>query len=858
MDTRVWMNSIRRFDPLLVAMLVCAPALPVAGEQARDFHIITSFELQPETETLLPGEPGYDLRVRWVQEGATHGRGAAEISFATFEAAGGRNWPHTALNLGLTETAITDWSDYRRLELDVINTTDDTQDFGILLNSERGGVGPAYRDLKPRGTETFVFDLAAVGRQLDSSRMQSIQFWKRIHLGKHSYRPAFLVDHIRLIPKVLDQEAVSITVMEPRFRGAFYVSHPVQNVRAMVVLDFPSWERNNQAEAVLIGADNSLLGRQALELAPGEQAVTFALPAPPSPDEVEQLILRIVVTSPAGEERLVVERALPVHKAAPDEVTVDEHNRLLVNGRPFFPISVFNPPLGDLGLHAAMGFNCVGPYISATPAYRAEAKKHGLRLMVNSPRDEEEAKAFIDSGVILGYYMYDEPPAHEAAKLRSKCLAVAALDPYHPTTGVNNYPRQYPFYTDVADVMMIDSYPLPGALDEILERIGTGVKVMQDRRPVWYVPQAHNLAGYQPMKSGKEPAYHQMRSATWLGLVQGVRGLAYYSASIQTYRMRDAYPNQWLALGYVVREVRALHDMLLWPMRRLESETEAVHAAVWQNGDQSLVAVVNAGTDALDAAVTVPVPGTYRVVGENRDVSASVGRLTDHFEPQSVHLYANWPLEAPLDVLAARKEYTRLRGEHRRTLEDNVALCWRGAKLAFSSGASADDEDADPGMGEPPAPALHIIDGYRGANWPLGFDTPSSHAWSRGLWKPNRSFQVTFANLETLDRAVVVTANVNYKFAVYQNDAWHVISPDSEEPYTQYLGSAKYTTVAYGQPHFELRGETGYEHTPAGTIRTFPLTGIRSDRVRLLIPDPPQKGKPEVYYEIEVYRAGAE
>ncbi len=843
---------------LFLATLASGLALPVAGELAGDVHILTSFESQQETESMLSGVPLYDLRVRWVQEGATHRRGAAEISFRTFETAGGKNWPHIALNLGKTASAITDWSDYRRLELDVVNTTDDVQDFGILLRSASGGVGPAYRDLKPRGTETFVFDLAAVGGQLDSSRMRAIEFWKRLHLGKHPYRPAFLVDHIRLIPKVLDEAAVSITVMEPRFRGAFYASYPVQNVRAMVNLDVPSWERNNQAEAVLIGADDAVLGQQALDVVPGEQAVTFALPAPPSPEEVEQLVLRIIVTSPAGEERLVVERALPVHKAAPDEVTVDEHNRLLVNGRPFFPISVFNPPLSDLGLHAAMGFNCVGPYISATPAYRAEAKKHGLRLLVRPPRDAEEARQFIASGVILGYYMYDEPPVHEAAKLRAECLAVAALDPYHPTTGVNNYPRQYPFYTDVADVMMIDSYPLPGPLDQILDRIGTGVKVMQGRRPVWYVPQAHNMAGYEPMKSGREPAYHQMRSATWLGLVQGVQGLSYYSAAIQTYRMRDAYPNQWLALGYVVREVRALHDILLWPMQRLESETGAVHAALWQDGDRSLVAVVNAGTNALDAAVTVPVAGTYRVVGENREVSAGAGGLADHFKPQSVHLYANWPLEAPLDVRAARKEYNRLRAVHRRTLEDNVALCWRGAKLAFSSRASAEEESADMDVVEPPAPALHIIDGYRGAEWPLGFKTPSAHAWSRGLWKPNRSFQVTFPNPETLDRAVVVTANVNYKFAVYQDDAWRVIPHNSEEPYIQYLGSVKHTTVTYGQPHFEIRDETGYEHTPVGTIRTFSLTGIRSDRVRLLIPDPPQKGKPEIYYEIEVYRAGAE
>ena len=146
---------------IIFALVVLTPTRVHASDDA---HIITSFESPQETEALLSGAPGYDLRVRWVQEGAAHGRGAAEISFSTFEAAGGRNWPHTALNLGKTESAITDWSDYRRLEVDVVNTTADTQDFGIALRSERGGVGPAYRDLKPRGTETIAFDLVTVGR----------------------------------------------------------------------------------------------------------------------------------------------------------------------------------------------------------------------------------------------------------------------------------------------------------------------------------------------------------------------------------------------------------------------------------------------------------------------------------------------------------------------------------------------------------------------------------------------------------------------------------------------------------------------------------------------------------------------
>ncbi len=106
-----------------------------------------------------------------------------------------------------------------------------------------------------------------------------------------------------------------------------------------------------------------------------------------------------------------------------------------------------------------------------------------------------------------------------------------------------------------------------------------------------------------------------------------------------------------------------------------------------------------------------------------------------------------------------------------------------------------------------------------------------------------------------LDRAIVVTANVDYQFAVYQDGQWRVIPPASEKPYVQYLGTVKTVTTRYWNPWFEITDETDYEHEVAGTIRTFPLGGLKSDRVRLIVPNPPPPGKREVYYEIEVYRA---
>jgi len=505
---------------------------------------------------------------------------------------------------------------------------------------------------------------------------------------------------------------------------------------------------------------------------------------------------------------------------------VDEQNRLLVNGEPFFPIGIYNPLPDDFALIAKMGFNCAGPYLTATAECVAEAKKHGLRLISNAPRGEDRwVQQAADSGVLLAYYVYDEPTPQEADTLRERCSALAKMDPYHPTCGCNNLHHGY--YTDVADVMMVDAYPHPGSFDVIVDRMKTAVRVMKGRRPVWYIPQAFARLGYMhagsTLENSREPTYDELRAATWLGIALGARGVIYYSDRIQTFAIRYAFPLLWRALGYTVAELRALDDVLLWPRVEMESSDSNVYASGAAFGDKLFVVAVNAATNATQATLSLPAHSGHalRVLGEDRVVECAGGKLTDNFGPKTAHLYASWPMRSPVDVVAAREDMAKRRAQQQRRWQHNVALFYRGASLEASWGFPKDVRGL---------PWLRMIDGYRGTTWPLGSRglLPRSYRFPPAIRATNRWIQVRFPKPMPLDRAVVVTSPFRYAFAVRSNDDWRQIEPTSEKQ-----------SNVYGPP---------------AIVRTFPLGGMETDRVRLIIPHSPTPGQRERYYEIEVYR----
>ncbi len=808
---------------IVAALALCGRPM-LGAERAAALHTLASFESEQEATALLPGEGR--VRVSLAREHATQGESAARLSFPPYNPRGG-NWPSIALLLGRTPGAVTDWTPYRRIELDVVNPVAEEREFGISFVDQDGkSAGYSYWKVPASGRRTIWFDLSRLAGEIDCSRMQKILFWQRLHLRRPKDRTEFFIDYVRLVPKVLDAKAVSIWIVEPHFRGAVYATNQPNRIRAEVRLGLPPRAGIARAVAALIGPDGKTRGSAALRLDDKPQTVEFPYTRVPAG---QHLILRVTLVDGTGKKLHAAETRIPVRPPAKDEVTVDAQNRLLVNGRPFFPIGIYNASLDDLGLLAKMGFNCAGPYLKATADYMAEAKKHGLRLISNAPaKDDTWQRAAADSGTLLGYYMYDEPAPERADDLRERCRALAKAAPYHPTCGCNNL--HYAYYTDAADIMMVDAYPHPGKFDVIVKRLQAAVPVMQGRRPVWYIPQAFARMGYMHARStwenSREPTYDELRAATWLGIALGARGIVFYSHRIQTFKIRYAYPLLWRALGYTVRELRALHEVMLWPRAPVQSSAKGVYARAFVSGERVLVVAANAGEKSVEATLSSQAlpASTLRVVGEQRTVDCQDGRFRDKFPPRTAHLYANWPVASGVDVNKVRAALAAAWAERARKWERNVALFYRGATLEASWGFPKDVRAY---------PWQWMIDGYRGTAWPLGARglLGRKFRYPTNMRGPNRWIEVRLAAKAPLEEAVVVTAGVHYRFAVNVDGQWRVIEPSSAVQTTEYADD------------------------PPRTVRTFPLNGIESDRVRLILPDPPRRGERKFYHEIEVYRA---
>ena len=799
---------------LLQPSAVWAGATPAA-------HVVASFESAEELAAVMPGSQR--VQVTLAHGHASHGERSARVSFPPYDPQG-RHWPSVRLGLGQTASAVADWSAYRRVELDVFNPSDVQREIGVsFTDQDDRSAGYSYWKAGASTWKTVSFDLSALARGIDCSRMQGILLWQRLHVRRPAERTVFFVDQVRLIPKALDEHAVAISLLEPHFRGAVYESHPPRRLRAVVRLDLPPGAEAAKAAAALVGPDDTSIAQHPLQLTAAEQTVAF--PAPRlSPGR--RLRLRVSLADNAGHPLLQATRDIPVLPAATDEVLVDAQNRLLVNGRPFFPIGLYNVQPEELGMLAQMGFNCAGPYLVATPEYVAEAKKHGMRLISNGRRGQDQlAPNAAESATILAHYMYDEPQPESAPELRSACLEKAAADLYHPTCGCNNLHHEH--YTDVADIMMVDAYPMPGEFDVIVDRMTAAVGAMKGRRPVWYIPQAFARLGYAhagaTIERSREPTYDELRAATWLGIALGARGVVFYSCRIQTFTIRHGFPDLWRALGHTVAELRALHDVLLWPSAEVKSSDKDVHAAAMKLGDRVFVIAVNAARRPAEATFTLagPAPTGLHVLGEDRTVACVRGEWRDAFGPQTAHLYASWPVRSPVDVGAARRELDERRRARERRQERNVALFYRGASVAASWGFPKNVRGW---------PWQRMIDGYRGTTWPLGARglLPRSYRFPRAMRAPDRWIEVRLARAHALDRAVVVTSHRGYELAVLVDGSWRAFSPVSEE-----------RTDAHG---------------PSALVRAFDLQGAESQRVRLLLPRPPSKGEREVYFEVEVYR----
>jgi hypothetical protein len=177
---------------------------------------------------------------------------------------------------------------------------------------------------------------------------------------------------------------------------------------------------------------------------------------------------------------------------------------------------------------------------------------------------------------LAGFYVMDEQSAEMVPIVFRQYRALAAAAPGSVTYGVlgDGKEGQAPLWRDALDVMGLDPYPIvkPSGQNDLAmvgEWTRLGQEAVKRSRPVWMVLQYFPLTA-----AGGWPTEAELRTMSWMAIVEGARGLLYWSfgekglAWVKDPRTRE---QKWAELVRVTKEIKALEPVLLAPDARVVS-----------------------------------------------------------------------------------------------------------------------------------------------------------------------------------------------------------------------------------------------------------------------------------------------
>ncbi len=358
-------------------------------------------------------------------------------------------------------------------------------------------------------------------------------------------------------------------------------------------------------------------------------------------------------------------------------VYIDEHNRVILEGKPFFPLGLYchgggsEVGLKDADLLADSPFNCVMNYginyggLETIRKYLDYLDAHHLKIIYSTkdvyegsryamlkvgPFEGREAvikglvQTFRAHPALLGWYLNDELPRRFLPKLRENYQWTKQLDPDHPTWIVLYQIGELEHYLDTCDAIGTDPYPVPSRpLTMVGDWTRRTVAAVEGRRSVWMVPQLHAKKHYSKNPKDRAPTYDEIRNMTYQCLINGAKGLVYYSL----FDLRKDGPDfdrRWQEVKSVAAEVARLAPLILSvePQPRVASDQPQVEVAAWTLKGQTVIAAANVAPEACRATIKLPLNGRRpQPLFKARKIAGPVTAegLTDEFAPYAVHVY---------------------------------------------------------------------------------------------------------------------------------------------------------------------------------------------------------------------------
>jgi hypothetical protein len=335
---------------------------------------------------------------------------------------------------------------------------------------------------------------------------------------------------------------------------------------------------------------------------------------------------------------------------------IDDHNRFILNGEPFFPLGLYVAQCSTVDESAQLNeiqdspFDTLMNYAintcgdtDATHADidndLAQLQSRNLKLIfslvtVKGLMDivtiTDKVNTFRGHPAVIGWYMNDERGPEFLPELQIRYQMVKGIDASHPVWSVHWNTDWLLQEADTTDIVGVDPYPIDNNPITLVSQMADAAN--KAGKPLWLVPQIFDWRDYPGdfrEKTGRPPTRDEMRAMTYLAINHGAKGLIYYSY----FNIRDDkdYKARWEQIKKVGREIKDLRPVIL-----------STHKT-----DKNDIICSKSITDVSLKIKLVRTPRTIRVLFEdNREIRVRDGDFTDSFGPYGVHVY-QWKAASP-------------------------------------------------------------------------------------------------------------------------------------------------------------------------------------------------------------------
>lgn len=343
----------------------------------------------------------------------------------------------------------------------------------------------------------------------------------------------------------------------------------------------------------------------------------------------------------------VATKALPFtrHKEMPRRrIAFDSARRLIVDGKPFFPLGMYGCPEDEEGIkkYLEAPFNFTTLYGLAGRKRLDPYAAHGIyvatdvRFLIDgydatfkgvAAKTREQSRAAIKAKVeeignhpaLLLWYLTDEVSYCHIPNVAAANAYFHELDPEHPTYSVQDNPGDCQWYLPCCDVMATDCYPIGNGRP--ISKVGEWVKLADEKmggfRPAWKVPQAFDWSWFFKGKDLERPDLRfpereELANMTWQAIAAGANGICYYDFAWMQKSFRDCaagFDAAWASVKSVANDLKRMEPTILSdpselkPTDPLPAET---YFRAWKDGAGERVLFVNATRMPLETVLTFP------------------------------------------------------------------------------------------------------------------------------------------------------------------------------------------------------------------------------------------------------------